>query len=181
MDSTSNLILEWSNFIPISELNDYNEKNAGVYVWGFTIGTEFIPYYVGVADNIIYRIYQHINSIIGGLYTIYHRDSLADFKDIKNQPVQIDMNKGKIYDPNWPNGYKEFLDKWEALQPHIKFMIDTFTFSFAVTSFSGEDLKEIEKCCINDIGKERLSNTRAGRCQKFLIQHSGNTSFIEKS
>ena len=56
MASTINLTLEWSDFIPIMNLNYHQQNNRGVYVWGFKIGGEFMPYYVGIADKINLRI-----------------------------------------------------------------------------------------------------------------------------
>lgn len=179
----NNLTLNWTDLTSISDLTYHDQNKAGVYIWGFTIDKDFIPYYVGIAENIIFRIHEHINFIIGGRYTIYHRDSLARFKEFKNQEIQADKSKGRIYIPDWPYGYKNFLDNRKELQPHIKFMIDTFTFTFAVVDreiISWQDLKEIEKTCIKQIGKENLENTRGGRSDKYLIKHTGNPTVTEK-
>ena len=177
MDLAKHLTLNWSDFTCISDLTSHPRNEAGVYIWGFTIDKVFIPYYVGIADNIIVRIFEHINSIISGKYAIFHRDSLAQFKNFKDQDVQADMTKGKIYNPDWPNGFKTFLDKRKEFQPHLDFMVDNFTFSYMVVTseiVSKQDLKEIEKICIQQIGKENLANTRAGNSDKFIITHSGN-------
>ena len=183
MDLGNNLTLNWTEFTRISDLTYHDRNDAGVYVWGFTIDKVFVPYYVGIADNIIFRIHEHINSIIGGRYTIFHKNSLADFQLFKDQGVQADKSKGKIYIPDWPNKYKTFLENRKELQPHIDFMVDTFTFSFAVVDreqISKQDLKDIEKICINQIGKDNLANTRAGNSDKFLINHIGKVTIIEK-
>src|SRR5690606_2837648 len=183
VDFAKNITLNWTDFTSISNLDYHDRKEPGVYVWGFTINNVFIPYYVGIADYIIFRIHEHINSIISGRYTIYHRNSLAIFKDFKNHDVQTDITKGTIYTPNWPYCFKKFLDHRKELQPHIDFMVDTFTFCYALVDrehVSGQDLKDIEKICINQIGKENLANTRAGHCDKFIINHSGNLTMIEK-
>ncbi|MEO6844506.1 MAG: hypothetical protein ABI184_04985 [Ginsengibacter sp.] len=178
MDSTINLTLEWSDFIPIMNLSYHQKNNRGVYVWGFKIGGEFMPYYVGIADKINLRIYEHVNSIIGGKYTIYHRNSLVNFKSFIDQEVQTDKSKGKIYLPNWPSSYKNFLVSRKDLQPHIDFMVDTFTFSFAVHDRK-QDLRCIEKICINQIGFKNLGNTIDGICDKFVINHIGNLALTE--
>lgn len=182
MDLANNLTLTWTDPKRISDLTYHDRNEPGVYVWGFTIDNVFIPYYVGIADNIIFRIHEHINSIISGRYTIFHRNSLATFKNFKDQDVQQDKTKGKIYIPDWPYGFKNFLDNRKELQPHIDFMVDTFTFSYAVVDrdkVSGQDLKDIEKICINQIGKENLANTRAGHSDKFIINHIGNLTITE--
>lgn len=171
------LTLNWSDFTHITDLTYHNRNEAGIYIWGFTIDNVFVPYYIGIADNIIFRIHEHINSIIGGRYTIYHKTSLAQFKGFKGQDIQADGTQGKIYLPDWPYNYRTFLDNRKALQQHIDFMVDTFTFSFATVDrnfVSGQDLREIEKICINLTGKENLANTRAGRSDKFQITHIGN-------
>jgi len=176
------LTLNWSNFIEISDLTYHDQNETGIYIWGFTIGNAFIPYYVGIADSIIYRIHEHINSIIGGRYTIFHRNSLAKFKDFKNQDVQADRTKGKIYLPDWPYGYKNFIDNRKEFQLHIDFMVDTFTFLYALVDrerVSGHDLKEIEKICINQIGMDNLINTRAGYSDRFKIHHIGNSTMTK--
>ncbi len=175
--------LNWTKLIGISEIFFPERDVYGVYIWGFFIDNEFIPYYVGIADSITYRIYQHINSIIGGLYTIYHRNSLVNFKEFKNQNINPDKSSGKIYSPNWPKDYKTFISERQLLQEHIDFMVDNFVFSFVSVDkniISKNDLKEIEKICIDQLGKENLQNTRSGESSRFNIEHSGNKIVIEK-
>lgn len=180
MTSIKSISLHWSDFIRISNLKYDNQYEAGVYVWGFTIGKDFIPYYIGIADNLILRIHEHINSIIGGRYTIYHSSSLAEFKNYKDHEAG---SIGKIYHPDWPYGYKYFIENRKNMQPHIDFMVDSFTFSFAsIERQNGywDDLKNIEKICINQIGKENLANTRAGICESLCITHKGNEFLVSK-
>ena len=45
-----------------------------------------------------------------------------NFKELYRQEVQTDKSKGKIYLPNWPSSYKNFLVSRKDLQPHIDFM-----------------------------------------------------------
>ena len=182
VDSVNNIILNWGDLKRISDLSYSDRKEAGIYVWGFTIENTFIPYYVGIADNISLRMFEHINSIISGRYTIFHCNSLANFKDFKNQDIQQDKTNGKVYIPKWPYNFKEFLDNRKELRPHIDFMVDTFTFSYAVVDrkyISGQDLKEIEKICINQLGKENLCNTRAGHSARFILDHIGNKEMAD--
>jgi hypothetical protein len=180
------LTLKWCDLINISDLNYQDEIFAGIYIWGFTIDNVFVPYYMGISDNIIYRIHEHINSIIGGRYTILHSNSLAKFreyKDYKDQNIQPEMSKGILYIPDWPYGFKYFLDNRKVLQPHIDFMVDTFTYSFATVDaniVSKQDLKEIEKICFNQIGKETLVNKRSGFSEEFLITHTGSLTMSQK-
>jgi hypothetical protein len=155
----------------------------GVYIWGFTIAREFTPYYVGIADNILVRIYQHIQSILSGAYTIYHYSSLASFKDFKDKTARADQPSGKLYEPHLPHGFKDFLHNRLLLQPHIDFMVDKFTFSYAIVEkeiASNQELKEIEKICIHQIGPGKLANTRAGDFQRFSMSHNGLNLFDER-
>lgn len=179
----NSITLNWAKLIGLSELTFPVHDEYGVYIWGFSIENEFIPYYLGIADRIIFRIFEHLNSIIGGLYVIYHRDSLANFKEYKNQKVNPDYSFGKIYSPNWPKDYKTFIESRQILNEHINFMVDNFTFSYATVdkeTISKKDLKEIEKICISQFGIENLQNIRSGHSNRFYIEHIGNKSVIEK-
>lgn len=171
------ITLHWTDLISSSDLPDRDQKYTGVYIWGFSIDDVFTPYYVGIADDMIFRIFEHISSILSGRYTIYHRDSLANFKEYKSQSLQEDRREGKIYNPNWPDKFKDFLDHRKELQSHIDYMIEAFAFSYAKidrNQFSRQDLKEVEKICINQIGIDKLANTRAGYSDGFLVEHVGN-------
>ncbi len=177
-----NLTLSWTKLTDIEGLIYPEENVCGIYLWGFMINNEFIPYYVGIADNIFYRIHEHINHIIGGLYVIYHRDSLGDFKEFKHQVVNPELSGGKIYFPNWPMGYKTFLKDRKKLQEHIDYMVDRFVFSFAelnLVSILKQDLKEVEKIVICQIGKENLQNTRSGASDRFKITHVGEKNVVK--
>ena len=46
------IILEWTDLTTILEIEYPNQTKYGIYIWGFTIDSVFIPYYVGIADNI---------------------------------------------------------------------------------------------------------------------------------
>ncbi len=187
MSDFSNLTLDWSHLTSISELeyNDKEEQFPGVYIWGFTIDKVFIPYYVGITKNLNYRIHEHIRFLISGLYTIYHKDSLAKFKDFKNKKdteVKADNKEGIIYIPNWPTNFKKFLDERKLLQEHIDFMVETFTYSCApvdLNMYTMDDLREIEKICIKEIGLENLANTKCGEL-KNLIKHKNYINFEDK-
>jgi hypothetical protein len=178
MDSEKSLTLNWCDPIIVSRMWYPEQNETGIYIWGFTINNTFVPYYVGIAENIALRISEHISSILSGKYIVFHSNSLAAFIEYKDQDVRPDKNAGKIYNPTWPRKYKDFLDSRKVLQPHIDFMVDTFTFSFATIDrelVSTQDLKEVEKICINQIGKENLINTRAGSSDKLTLNHIGSS------
>jgi len=175
--------LEWTELTSTSEIEFPTENKSGIYLWGFSIDNEFVPYYVGIAGNVFSRIMEHVNFIIGGKYVIYHCDSLLNFTDFKNQEININGTSGKIYSPNWPRNYKSFINNRKNLQRHIDFMVDSFMFSYATVDkerISKKDLKEIEKICINQIGKENLQNTKSGFSNRFNINHCGDEKVIRK-
>lgn len=64
--------LNWSNPISINELTYKEPVKKGVYIWGFKIEDNFIPYYVGEAIDIEKRIQEHVCNLLSGRYTIYH-------------------------------------------------------------------------------------------------------------
>lgn len=175
INSKYNLTLNWTPPIHISNLIHQGKEERGVYVWGFTINGSFTPYYVGIADDIRARIHKHIRCILSGEYTIYHADSLTNFKEFKTEPANANKMGGKLYEPDLANGFNNFINNRKLLQPHIDFMVSTFTFMFANVNkeVSGQDLKEIEKICINKIGKGNLANTRMGNSDKYYINHYG--------
>lgn len=117
MDFPKKLTLKWSELISASEIENYNNSESGIYIWGFDIEEVFIPYYLGIADNVVFRIYEHLNLLIGGKYTIFHKDSLVNFKEFKAKEVDNSLTKGKIYSPNWPKEYQVFLDNRNSFNP----------------------------------------------------------------
>jgi hypothetical protein len=174
----TSITLKWTDFVQISNLKYDKKINQGVYFWGFTINGNFVPYYIGVAAHLVYRIFEHINFTYGGRYTIFHKDSLHEFTMYKkDMVVNEEMNRGVIYIPDWPSGYKAFLEKRDKLRCHIDFILETFTISFAyegLQELSMKQLQEIEKICINQIGKEKLINSRSGYSDEFMVTHKGN-------
>lgn len=171
--------LHWEELNHLPDLN--SESKGGVYIWGFSLNNRFIPYYVGIAMNIPFRIYEHINSIISGRYQIFHRDSLAHFARFKDAPDNLYAHEGKLFVPNWPYGYNKFLESRDLLQDHIDHMVKNFKFSSAVLNtgeFTLNDLKHIEKICISQIGLEKLINQRSGYSDRFTVQHTGSTEVV---
>jgi hypothetical protein len=174
------ILLDWQNLQSIYSVNHNSINYRGVYIWGFTLDTEFVPYYVGIAENVISRIYEHVNSIIGGRYNIFHKEALKEFSKYKNHDPDIE-SKGKLFLPDWPMGYKNFLINRNNLYPHIDYMVDTFSFSFAIVNdkYSAFDLKCLEKICISKIGIENLINTRCGSSDRFELVHTGDNIIVD--
>jgi hypothetical protein len=176
------LILEWTSFENIGNLNySNNNLKSGIYLWGFKFSNKFIPYYLGSSENIEYRLFEHVNSIISGKYTIFHKDDLHRFYNFKDDLQNDISKKGMIYRPDWPKNYNYFLNHRNELQSHIDFMVDNFVFSYSVIKENLEktELKLIENKCINSIGMNLLINTRSGKSENIFLQHLGNQKIIE--
>jgi hypothetical protein len=174
--------LYWSDLIRPVDMQMDAPAKYGIYLWGFMLSRQFTPYYVGIADHIFNRMAQHLAAILSGQYTLYHREVLAQFAQYSNAEVVPVDQKGKIYSPNWPKAYPAFLQQRQALQPHIDAMVDSLVFSYAELNpqrVSKTHLKEIEKACIAQIGKERLANTRGGESESLLLDHAGDKMVLD--
>lgn len=142
--------------------NDYR----GVYIWGFNFDGDFIPYYVGKSDNIFSRIFEHLGSLLGGSYTIYHKKSLKNFCNFKDSFKTWDNyipDEGIVYYPRDLKSMKWFHQNREKLNEHINLMYDSFAFIYA--KFNDKDnikLRDVEVALINKIGKNKLGNSYGG-------------------
>ncbi len=181
MDESNHITLNWTGFKNMSNLKPDDLNQSGIYLWGFAIKDNFIPYYVGIAEDIVFRISEHISCILSGKYTIYHKISFTNFKESKSLQSSEEKPGGKIFTPQWPKNYYNFLDHRKELTPHINFMVDNFTFAYAIVERKSDlwkNIKVIEKICINKIGSDILANTRAGDSKKYTITHKGNADII---
>ncbi len=168
------IILNWSDLRYIKDIQyDSNKVLKGVYIWGFILDSDFTPYYLGVAEDIIYRLMEHMNFLLGGKYAVYHKDYLHEFYKYKHR---TETNKGLIYVPYWPSKYDYFIKNWENIIPHIKYMYEHIHFSFAeVNNIERTELFAIETICINRINIEKLHQFRAGNDDpSFKVNHNGN-------
>lgn len=160
------MVLEWCSPIKIKGAKDLSKANKkGVYIWGFRIDKEFIPYYVGKAVSIQHRIKEHISFILSGKYSIYDQDHLKDFY---NHPIK--------FEPYWPANFLDFLSLRQELAEDIDFMIDNFEFTFAEVKDSETSpklLNEVEKYYIKLIGIPFLANTKGGNSSIDYIEHKG--------
>ncbi len=168
------ITLKWEAISPLKDLQALLVPPiCGVYIWGFKINDEFIPYYVGSSDDIFKRICEHSASIMSGKYTIYHEGSLANFSQHKADRAVFD-GEGKVYEPesNWPKSFMSFVENRESIRQHLDFMIDTFSFTYAVVE-GKEYLKKIEGKCIEEIGIANLSNLRKLPAGDIILRHEG--------
>lgn len=166
-----NIDLNWTELKPIDKI--IFKEEYGIYIWGFMFDKEFVPYYVGIAYNttIPQRLTEHANQIIGGRYCVIHSADLKTFYNFKHDEETSD-ERGKMYIPNWPDGYSKFLTKRNIFKPHIDNMINKMHYSYALIndeSISKKEYELIEKKCISSIGIEKLINFRGGKADVVTI------------
>ncbi len=169
--------LIWNEIKKIGDLNYSDDSVRGVYVWGFRIENKFIPYYVGVSVNVEKRILEHMDSLISGKYTIYHKDYLKDFSKYGNK----NGGNEKQFEPKWPSNFLDFLKQRKTLNEHIDFMIDVSEYSYATVDeneIANNGLKEIEKYVISLFGVENLANSRGGESEIKTIKNTGCNELI---
>jgi len=170
MSSIPKVILDWKELSNFRQLDLVKNSGRGVYIWGFRFESEFVPYYVGIAENIYLRLCEHMAALISGKYTIYHRDYLKVFAEHKKN------GEGQLFAPSWPENFTEFISNHEELLPHIKNMINRFEYSYSQVDQGNTlnvTLKDIEKYCISKIGKDNLANTRGGKFKSLNVTHFG--------
>lgn len=172
--------LTWTPLTSISNIKNPAEPNRGIYCWGFTVENKFMPYYIGKAENISHRIFEHFSSLIGGKYTLFHKEDLLNFSKFKEKDPN--EKEGKSYIPDWPKGYENFIKNRDNLKDDIDFMIKHMTYSYAIVDkirYSKQELSEIEKKCIEDINIKNSINTRGGDSHGFEIEHRGDNNLIQ--
>ncbi|PQJ09583.1 hypothetical protein CJD36_016725 [Flavipsychrobacter stenotrophus] len=174
---STQLVLNWSDLAPYDQIGKSVCRHRGVYLWGFQINDGFVPYYVGIAENMRHRLGQHISAILSGAYTIYHKDSLSDFVSHKDKKVLGGYLTGKVYQPMLPDSLVTFIRDRELLRPHIDFMLDSLMFSTATVD-STINLKAAEKACIMSIGKKNLANSRGGIVTNLPLAVTGDTNVV---
>lgn len=172
----NNVTLIWNDPVNVKSIKytreDVDMYIRGIYIWGFRIQNSFIPYYIGITNDILYRIFEHVSSICAGKYCIQNKQLLNKFFEFKKDLEST--NECLLYIPDWPYGFSEFISKYRIFQEHILYMVEQMEFSYA-TIDSKIDLKPIETNCIIQAGKEKLWNTRAGALNtEYSITHKGN-------
>lgn len=184
---TSPLELKWSGSLKISDIRNDEVFKRGVYLWGFTIDNHFIPYYIGISDNIHSRMIVHIENMLRGAYTIFHKDSLKSlkedneiFKKYKAEAKKWEIpekiaESGIVYNPTDLSCRLWFIDNIANLNEHINYMVSTFSYTYALYENDVDDitLKDIEKHLIDGIHKNNLWNTVGGEPKDFKIDNFG--------
>lgn len=128
-----NNVLEWHKILDFKELISAEEelkRKAGIYVWGwFDEEDNFVPYYVGKANNLRQRLFDHIGKLKGGMYSIYEWKYAfsKDFHPLK----EIEEDK-LIYVPSSiENWYNVFLSN--KVQKSMNYLINNLMFSWCET------------------------------------------------
>ncbi|MGN6802008.1 MAG: GIY-YIG nuclease family protein [Ginsengibacter sp.] len=120
--------LHWNDILDLKELVSHENElkgKSGIYVWGWLDEEKsFVPYYVGKADNLGQRLFEHLGKLKGGMYSIYS----WQYAFSKNFKCLRELEKGKlIYVPstieNWQNLFfaREVQDSLTCLIKNLKF------------------------------------------------------------
>lgn len=175
------ITLDWQELQKFGDYNISADDNSnkvkdvrGVYIWGFMIGDKFIPYYVGKSDNVHYRMFEHIGALLGGAYTIYHKDKLMDFSKhkliIKSWELNDILKEPKnaiVYYPKNTTAFKWFVENRNNsnVKTHLDYMVDSFRYTYAEYLKNDDEfvsLYDLEKYLISKTGINNLANTRGG-------------------
>ncbi|MFH1294286.1 MAG: GIY-YIG nuclease family protein [Pseudomonadota bacterium] len=140
----------------------------GVYVWGFHIDEKFKPYYVGKAKDIKDRIFKHLGYILGGLYNIFHENSLSEFQKFKQDVPNEKASCGLLYVPT-TNSLPRFIES-DFLKGQAGRMVDHFRFTVAAVPKEVETWK-VESAVIKALDIKNLINTTC-RVTPLIVRHS---------
>lgn len=84
----------------LSQLKQMNSsksmKSKGIYVWGVSFSNILYPLYVGKANNIHERLFQHTVSWKGGFYRV---PEWSDILSNNNGGIPFTLNKNLLYIP----------------------------------------------------------------------------------
>ncbi len=159
------ILSKWSPITKYTELtNDVNK--SGIYIWCIKIPeNRIIPYYVGKASNIGWRLTQHMSDLLGGNYTIHKQEDLEKIKELGYQHFIVKTNN--IYEPTTIELKVRFIaEKDIEIKAHLNFMVENFYFTFYEIENYREMGAEAEKAVIKKIGKGNLINRRGGNVHK---------------
>ena len=170
------LLLNWKPLRGISQFTDEAEcKRArpearGVYLWGFAHNGYFIPYNVGKADNIHERALQHVASLVGGAYPIYHLDVLDEFHKHKNADV---TTTAKLYSPEGLFAFRRFHQSAEITSV-VSTLVDAFRFTYALVEPKEIETKWVEQKVADHFGRSFIQSSVRGRSAEHLdLRHGG--------
>lgn len=99
-------------------------KVSGVYVWGYREpDRQFVPLYVGKAQNLFERMMQHYCRYQGGEYGVFDKSDL----DAIYYAHQNDVKPKRIYEPR---SFKEMVVFLRSKDPGHAVMVEHFIFRY---------------------------------------------------
>jgi hypothetical protein len=170
------ITLNWQPVFNYKEFNKLKDlkNSAYIYLWLIKVNNDFIPYYVGKAQNIKSRIFTHLTSQMGGGYTIHQKELLNEFYDHK---------KAYAYSPKKYIEITEFIDDWllgenSKYRIHLKEIIINSFFTYAEIE-NKDALADIESSVISSIGIDRLDNIKFKLPEKYFHISSGDEKIVK--
>jgi len=149
-------------------------KFSGIYMWGVKFNSAYYPIYVGKAENICERIFQHISSFTGGEYIIPEETTLIDpDRNISNLVFEYcnhgNLSHGLLY---YPNGYFDFFNSPNnKINQTLQFVKDNFFTCWKITPNYSLNASIEEGNLAYAIGVKKLISSRYG-------VKNGNNHFI---
>jgi hypothetical protein len=164
--------LYWNKIQSFKNIADAS-TGKGIYIYGFFPGADFLPYYVGKAKNIKYRLVNHMSSFLGGGNTIYDSNYLKEIYFAKRYSSEWEKhrlaNKDKLVD---------FINhRYDDLRKHIDEMVNNFHFTFAALD-NDEKLKQVENSVINQLGIEYLANQQSWPIKELVHINKGDLTVV---
>jgi hypothetical protein len=172
--------LKWEAFKSLKDLKGLSKQSlaiSAIYMWGWKDKNQnFFCYYVGKTNNLYTRIFQHLGSLKGGLYTIYSKEFLqsGNFKNLK----EVD-NQNILYIPTGLDTFiNEFLKKDEIINT-VNWLIENILFTWTVTNKSNN--ADLEKFVAKQVIKKQkfIGSSVKGQSTIAALKYEGNQSILD--
>ena len=138
----------------LSQLKQMNSsksmKSKGIYVWGALFNNILYPLYVGKANNIHERMFQHIVGWKGGIYRV---PEWSDILSNNKGGIPFTLNKNLLYIPKGISTL-DYFENDKQVQQTINNVFNGLFFCWL--EMNEKDLGPYESYLAELIGKSRL-------------------------
>ncbi len=170
--------MDWHPRVGLSELAKVEKEKIGcpgIYVWGwFDEEEKFVPYYVGKANNIGQRLFEHIGKLKGGLYAIYSKE----FAFSKGFHPLMDQDDELLYIPsgieNWINNFQK-----TNVQESLNWLLEKIKFSWCITK--KENNTDLERYTYNLFNSKpyKVGASVRGKCREGMkVEFTGDEVLV---
>jgi hypothetical protein len=139
------------SLIQLKQMNSSKSmKSRGIYVWGASFNNIFYPLYVGKANNIHERLFQHTVGWKGGIYRV---PEWSDILSNNKGGISFTLNKNLLYIPRGLSTLDYFNNDKKVQQTMNNVYNGLF---FCWLEMNEKDLGPYESHLAELIGKGRL-------------------------